>query len=1124
MKKHIKRYLSLALALCMLLPLISVPTFAADGVTAFWSQNFDGGESLGSLFREYGSGLGLTTADTDAGNRVAELDFKPHYTAEYYFTDTSWRDEAGRLAITVTDVEGDTLTGTFTSGGVTYSVTGTINRTSFGTTATATATDGSGATLTRYIVTGAYLDAHMGYYSIARRSTLYHPEMVNDGVNDFILEMNAYIPSETDGIKTSGQFMSYVEASDEGYNFALNLFMIVVSGGVATIGAEVNQEYVTGDAASFPLDRWNRISVVIDRVTSHCSVYLNGTYVCTMKNNGGASDGYYTRCPDSALTKLNANTLNFQIRKYLSGHEYEATYNQGYAQVDDFAFYYSTESAMGLVKPPVKQYTFDTEDQDSYTEVGKPSNNIWNHSTSIKPSTTEPFNNVLYISTSLIRKEYNYYYWNSGTSHTGSNALPIPNDAVELTSDGKLQTKSGQYVTINDVNYTFSNVAYGQNNWNGVTMNQVDGTGTLGGYVISAELHDTYDSWVLSHNHAFRLQSDKWLSSSVQDFVISMDWYFEAGTKGTFTTEVAHYNGSSEEAKQPIRVKLDGTKGTLTTNYEKASGADVTLELAKWYNVTIVIDKDTSLFSIYVDGNIAFTTYCGLTADTAYGDIPYDGLRMYFGDSGYKQSPANFAGGIEIDNITYSDSLNALGEVVTVDPENLLYVEVNGEKVYDNTFYVAPGTSYTPVYFDTAAYEGMLITEKKNSVRLTAPTGLRFATQVDVDRLNQIFALLDAGDVADVEFGHLIAPTDYITDNSLGELTMAGFEAAGVLYMSVPATRDAYYSFDSDTATTHFVGSIVDLYEHNIDRDFTGRGYVSITLHNGRRIDLYSVEGHSDNVKAVANDLLAKNPDGYEGDKKTILETFARGEAPEISDEALFTRALYNKNVLAIGDSLFHGHELNADQTWLALVAKQYNWTFTNQGRNGATVAMVSGKYSMWDHMRDNNDLGYRFGGTTPQAYHYGNVASVADGEVDYILLEGGINDYHQGVALGSTDGNTATYLGAMDLMIQKLKTLYPNATIILIGAWHIDGGTATLSVDGLKSLKIGKYKDDDKVVFCDAGNPALNGGVDMNSYDFRVQYGAATDDLYHLNAEGMKLMAEAMPQLIYDALVNKII
>ena len=164
------------------------------------------------------------------------------------------------------------------------------------------------------------------------------------------------------------------------------------------------------------------------------------------------------------------------------------------------------------------------------------------------------------------------------------------------------------------------------------------------------------------------------------------------------------------------------------------------------------------------------------------------------------------------------------------------------------------------------------------------------------------------------------------------------------------------------------------------------------------------------------------------------------------------------------------------------------------------------------------NDANYRFGGAGQ--YNTGDAAKRSASDVDLIFLEGGWNDYGWNIPLGTADSRDGgTYMGAVNLMVEKLLKDYPNAKVVLVTAWHTSGTRADgahrmdFISDGMKAVLEANYKNNERVYLIDAGDPDVS-GVHMSDAAWFAKYAI---DNPHLNAEGMKIMADSMLPLIHE-------
>ncbi len=398
-------------------------------------------------------------------------------------------------------------------------------------------------------------------------------------------------------------------------------------------------------------------------------------------------------------------------------------------------------------------------------------------------------------------------------------------------------------------------------------------------------------------------------------------------------------------------------------------------------------------------------------------------------------------------------------------------------------------------------------------------TGLRFVTSVsEADLLR----LLEDPNIASVALGTVILPVNLAVEAA--ELTHATLGETP--HLDVKASTDAWYKQVSSVC--YFAGSIIEIKPQNYTREFVGRGYAAVTFQSGACVTVYA--GGASYAVATYGSMASEwllEPDNEEASEAVRAHFLS-------VTEQMYGTALEGLNVLAIGDSLFHGHTLEDDQTWIALLAERYRWNLTNLGRDGWTVAKNDAAYpegatirhSMYDHLMNDSDYAY---GSTAGYYTTGDAKQKTAADVDIILLEGGTNDFGWGLPLGDVTDPDAmqrgdNYLGALDLMIQRLKVLYPNATVVLVTSWHITGtsyGQSRMDFvsDGMKALYNASYATDDRVLLMDAGNPDLNGGIRMAEESFRALYACTPKDLNHLNVKGMQMMANGTSRLLWELL-----
>ena len=187
-----------------------------------------------------------------------------------------------------------------------------------------------------------------------------------------------------------------------------------------------------------------------------------------------------------------------------------------------------------------------------------------------------------------------------------------------------------------------------------------------------------------------------------------------------------------------------------------------------------------------------------------------------------------------------------------------------------------------------------------------------------------------------------------------------------------------------------------------------------------------------------------------------------------------------------LGDSYFAGNGVGSEMLWPALLAGKYSMNYVNQGINGSAVSA----YAPNNH---------------PMVLRWDKLPA---GDPDFIVFEGGRNDYNQNVPLGN-DGSTdtMTYKGALRGTIEGLRGRYPNAVLICMTSWEV-GGRANS-----QGLYCGDYSRAMIKVCGDMGVPVIDAtdqaatGVRMTDPAFRAEYCMTPSDISHLNPRGMRLV-----------------
>ena len=263
-------------------------------------------------------------------------------------------------------------------------------------------------------------------------------------------------------------------------------------------------------------------------------------------------------------------------------------------------------------------------------------------------------------------------------------------------------------------------------------------------------------------------------------------------------------------------------------------------------------------------------------------------------------------------------------------------------------------------------------------------------------------------------------------------------------------------------------------------------------------LDAYSTDLHADSFDFSGRGAKNFSLTSYEIGQ--IVE--ARAWVEESRTTADFEE-LYGLTVNLLGDSYLKGHNMtNAEYlVWPALLAEKYDWTLTNYAENGAPLSS------------------YVQNGITPIVTKYKEMPA---NDADVIIFNGGRNDYNYMTPIGTKESDDpATYMGALNVLIDGLQEKYPDALLVYTSVWNFPD-KAEQSANGLTYMTYAMAAQsvcrEQGILMYQAYDPSVS-GVNMDSPDFRAEYCLTADDVSHLNVEGMKLVMPRYEALIADAL-----
>ncbi len=313
----------------------------------------------------------------------------------------------------------------------------------------------------------------------------------------------------------------------------------------------------------------------------------------------------------------------------------------------------------------------------------------------------------------------------------------------------------------------------------------------------------------------------------------------------------------------------------------KENPTRIEIPVDEWVALSTVIDLKTGAFTLYVNGVERITgnltkSYGFHEQDGTFTTKNYEFKNISFAPSMWIASKVNKdqkdIGCFYVDDVV----MTRMGDLAKMERvEGMLSADIyaNGNYVKtvtdNNVFFTSQKiTVENRNIFDLKEYAGteQLLKADDAEIRFTSPAGIRFASYVDREALDALYAMIatsapeggeatptdaDGMKLLDVSFGTLIVPTDTLKGNPV---TFEALDAAGIKYLDVQGTKDQYYDVDGDETTTHIVGSIVNLKEKNIGRLFSAVTYVRVVLPNGIVYNIYANRGFKTSAQSLADD------------------------------------------------------------------------------------------------------------------------------------------------------------------------------------------------------------------------------------------------------------------------------
>lgn len=293
---------------------------------------------------------------------------------------------------------------------------------------------------------------------------------------------------------------------------------------------------------------------------------------------------------------------------------------------------------------------------------------------------------------------------------------------------------------------------------------------------------------------------------------------------------VAEVVVSSTAAKE---IKMVFQRNNIWDFVDSNSGYEVRIAAGNKVKITYVFEATQSTN----DGN--FDIHLGSVADAT--TLVFESKKL----TTYNEVPDGVQTGVEVleapGTTKYTVSID--GTEKQYEEDATITVPADGQGYYDVTEKVAyaPGTELTVNKNMTLKSIKLSVTMTPGaSIRLAAPTGLRFKTNV-----TGTTDILSQSDI--IKTGTIITASDILDGGTVDD----NFVKSDKLKLNIKNENNGWYGKTVGT----FCASIVELQKANYTRDYVGVGYVTITYNDGTEKTIYAPSGTVRTVATVAQNI-----------------------------------------------------------------------------------------------------------------------------------------------------------------------------------------------------------------------------------------------------------------------------
>ncbi len=569
------RIVAFALALVMILPLISIPTFAEETVaTPAYRENFDGQTLSAVAGKPASAKITSAAADVATHGDVIQVDVKGMNTAAYYL----WMGSNNKWPITGEVVDGQ-ISGT--ANGLTVPATDVPENDDD---ATKKVTIGE---TTYTIVTGTYADSMGGFNNIAAPITFKNPAIASADAAFAAIEFDLYL---SESFKNTSGVSGRVAVTSKN----VELFEITaVNGTNPKLSSHENGKIVSGAAAALTLGTWNTLLFIVDMSTAEVGVYLNGEFAFKETNSTAIS----------AAIDIKESTLQVQIDRNCA----PAT-NGGFIQVDNVLV--TTDLSEVGIGGTV--YSEDFNSATDKSEVITSSSAAGLASIQAAALDAGKYGNVFHAPA---QSGGEGYYIMSDQNHSSQLTSYTIDEETGLisgtTADGK--------VVVNSVINETKNADVTKTGTQAVLQD-----GTTGWYVVEAIYRNAWQGGFNIAGNGGQLKNPALTPFlGVDTFTFSASYYFSEDASFTNQGRLYAYRGSGNANKAYDLFQMTAANGNVTITHHgdalvdrtsssglksaNKEGTSVTVPAGQWFTVDMVINFTTAKMDLYVDGYWVFS-------------------------------------------------------------------------------------------------------------------------------------------------------------------------------------------------------------------------------------------------------------------------------------------------------------------------------------------------------------------------------------------------------------------------------------------------------------------------------------------------------------------------------------